>query len=233
MSTETAKPDTTEAPPTTLTVPAAALRALLGRIRHFASRDDTLPALHGVHLAGSSGRLVASATDRYVMARDSVEATGELPPCLLSLRDAKVIRRVLSPYARGAAGYSCSLVELSVVGNEMSALGNTLTVGVTDGQLAWPTVSIDSFPLDAVDQSLAGWTDERSAEGIAIAAGNLAKFTKVADHLDPVRVWLHGPEKPAHIRIGKTFHGVVMPVRLRDGTSLDVPATPDSAREGR
>lgn len=84
-----------------VSVPAAMLRRMIGAVLPHACDDDDLPALFGVRFEVSGGTLVLSATDRYTLGVARYRIPGAdvsapaSPSVLLSRRDAKMLRAIL------------------------------------------------------------------------------------------------------------------------------------------
>ena len=123
---------------TTTTCTAGALQGLLADIIRFAGDDPTLPMLNGVllHTVKHNGGvlLVATATDRFVMAQTHIDATGVLPKeCFIRLGD---VRRLLA-----LLKLASNLVELSVTGDAFAVAGSGVQCSVTLERSDFPKVA--------------------------------------------------------------------------------------------
>lgn len=140
--------------PTQITLPVSDLLHL-GRTLVAAGRDDTLPALTGIHLASEGSTLTAACTDRYRLCVAKAELVdGELvAPALVPARAFATIIKALSPKAQAATTVA-GVTVLRTDGDHphpthvvFRVPGMTLTTRVIDGEFP----KVKSLIPDSVD----------------------------------------------------------------------------------
>ena len=191
----------------------------LGRILHnaalFASKDQTRPVFTMVKLRLRGSTLEAvGCTDYYAGAdsttlADDVTATvrdGEwlvlaidLAPIVKACRTRKGQTSPLVILTFGADGLTVAMVTGS---------GESFTVAYAPSHMSFPPVD-RLFP--AVDAKPVALSE------IRLDIANLSPFTKVRSDgdADPLRFTFYGDSKAVLIHCGRTFRGLLMPVRVK------------------
>lgn len=191
----------------TLAVTAPDLIRLLSNLKPFASNDDLLPSLNGIRLSADGELLEGRASDRYKLGIDRCEAQGHLPPTTVQLASVSRLLVLLKGSKR--------LVELT---REDDAL-------IVNAGRERYVLDVDKGEFPDMAKVVNQWRDDRSAQGAGIDPVHLKAFThlRAAEMRATMRIWLYGPTRPIHVKIGEHFHGVLMPVRLQEG-ELVIPA---------
>ncbi|TDO18165.1 hypothetical protein EV580_1349 [Mycobacterium sp. BK086] len=179
----------------------------------FASRDTTLPMINAIHLESTSTRIIAVATDRFVLGSAAAHylegASGAEFSVSLTLNQAKLVAAV-------AKACRASMLYATVVNRETQvtfefATGESLTL-----------------PKQLEEHTFPEWrkiVEERAAdiEGSVQVIGFdpklIARFAKVKNARQ-MAIKLSSPNKGALVSIGDQFVGVVMPVRFSGDTNV-------------
>lgn len=210
------------------TMKAVDLYRIVTDAKNFTSRDTTLPMLQAVRLEATETQLVAVATDRFVLGVSRADYTGEAFTVNVDgaqvdtlIKMAKTAKRDESwrevTIDRGRAGLFDDAHPNGTI--------DTVTFAFTTGESITVTPSASEFPK--YQQLIPTTTLLETETGhetpvIGFNAGNLAKFAKSAG-AQAMRVYPRGAGKPAVILIGDAFVGLVMPVRVPDGTAYQRP----------
>jgi hypothetical protein len=202
----------------TINAPAEVLRSVLRAARVAADKYNH-PGLMGVLLHGDTHNgepvLVATATDRYMLAQIHLRAHGHLPTPVFLPTDA---------------------VEVAVAGIEPFG---TVTITATDKTVTFKTVinqvtvarGENSFPK-TVAKLMAGHAP--SAEPVSLDPHLLRRLSKIAKHLgcDSVRIGLSEPGEPLVAYIGDMARVLVMPRFEHGKQPVSVPPVFNPFPEG-
>lgn len=184
-------------------VKARELTAALKAITLFASTDATIPVLCHVALVADGTTLTLKATDRYVAGRYTIDYAGEPFAVSVHRTDVATILALLKPWSGARSDATATLtmegVRLTVATYDTS--GNVATGDIAD------LPKIDSLFPSEDGASLPDGT-------IAFNPAYLAKFAKVADKHEPMRLYMKGAMKPALVKIGEHFTGLIMPMHI-------------------
>jgi hypothetical protein len=201
---ESAVTGTTETAPTTITLPGSALRQLANVALFAAKGKDARPALQSVRLESDGTTVTAVATNSYMLGSEVLtpfdHARHDPFEILLDSDALAPVLKIRNPYT----------VELAIGADQV-----TFTV---DGR---------TFGVPAIDAQFPQWrrlldppasSELPSPLTIGLAPANLAVLAKIrCDYpATPVVLTVHTQVKAVHVRIGETFTGAVMPVRLPD-----------------
>jgi DNA polymerase III beta subunit, central domain len=190
-------------------IPAADLSAVLAAVIPHAGKDSTLPTLCGLQLTVADGQIKAEATDRYSYASAWTEATGPDGTAwsvVVEATAAADMVRMAKPWVR------------QNVSVQLTPGHGKLMVRTALAEQTFLTMPVE-FP--DVDKLLAADTaDSPDGWTVGLASRNVQKFCKSAAALDatwPMRFELGArPSAAIQVRIGDTFHGLLMPIRLPD-----------------
>jgi hypothetical protein len=196
-----------------------ALRAAL----LFADDADGWPTLSAVYVETSAGRLTATATNRYVLGRAFVSATGDLPHgVLLDADDASLIATYLADVNK-ADLVTLRLLESHITGER---------VRVEHGERGF---AIEAFDMSD-RSSQTPWVDyprvlarfeETAAQpapgdvpAILLQPSVVAPVAALADVYaeEPARWTFLGELEPVRVELGKAFTAVLMPAKPSDQT---------------
>jgi hypothetical protein len=219
---------TPEKPVPIATMYAAALHRFLSDVIPFAGKDDTLPMLTAVHIESDGKRLIAVTTDRFTLgvSRLDIDANdpghadhgGDAQTFNLSRSDVDMLLRVSKTASREAGKRAVSISRNP---------GGTIDFMFYSGEM----VAIKPF-----DVEFPRWRQLIPASGAEIPraatgfnADYLARFAKVAGDDRTLRAYtfdnIHGyvdegttrkNQQPIIVRIGDSFVGAIMPVRLAE-----------------
>lgn len=176
----------------------------------FASRDDTLPTVSGIHLSIDKGYFVATATDRFrlgltrILIDDKGIAGKSHPIGLLDLvATKKIIAHLKAPLSEQ------HLPAQLTVNIDRST---TLTVD-TFGSAFTARLKSENFPnyLHLLTNALAS-TPGNSA--VAVNAGYLAAFKVASWQGEHLTVRMSTADRPFVVLCGDHFIGMQMPVRM-------------------
>jgi len=194
-------------PPVTSTMLAKDLHAAIADALNFAAPVSArIPAIAVVHVEATAERLVAVATDRFVLGATRVDYTGVPFTLTIGSEEAKTLARMAKTPKRDERFRA---VDVTVGERQVSfafSTGEAMTVRDTD----------TDFPKW---RHLLPSSDERMGAiiGMGYRPSNLAKFAKVANvggermAVFPT-VTERGPGCTV-VTIGENFVGLVMPVR--------------------
>lgn len=192
---------------TTITLDAAVLERVLTNGALFAApAKDYLPALEVVRFAWDGEKLLAVATNRYVLSMERVEYHGEgntegSDEFSIGVPDAKrvvsLLKALRSPGFPVAVKYDGESGKATFMIN-----GDTMIVTTEHGDFPdWRKLVTVPESAEAVDS-------------IMLGAQWLALFAKVkADKGAPVQFTFNGGTKPVGVTIGEAFKAVVIPLR--------------------
>jgi DNA polymerase III sliding clamp (beta) subunit (PCNA family) len=184
---------------------AADLARVIDDAAIFALRDTSIPIINAVQLESSPKRLIATATDRFVLGSavtDYLDETGETWGAALSLAHAQMVSKL-------AKSTKTSMTDVTIKVEDGKAWfaftsGETLTVPTVDGTGKFPD-------WRKIIESRAA--EEGSTGTFGVNPQYLAKFGRVTDARRMV-IKFSGHNKPGLVNIGTQFVGVIMPFRL-------------------
>lgn len=196
----------------TFTVPVGDFTRVLSNAAVFAGKDTTLPVLNAVRVEISApdqnaeATMTAVATDRYTIGMDTCNVSGVINELalLISLPD---VQRLVKAAKSCKHGYVVGAVEQDERVRFDIAFDATMIVQQQDGEFPkYRSLIPDDSTLDASD----------GVNTIAFDPSKLARFDKVqgSGRLDPIKLRLLTPTKPALVTKGDTFIGLIMPIRL-------------------
>ena|SRR5437868_4965111 len=211
---------------TTVTVKANDLHAAFKSVLLFAGKDATLPMLAAVKLEIVGKELVAITTDRFRigMVRVPIDTEVEFSDTfttLINRTDVDNMVRVLATAKKDVEWRAVTLtVEALVTGR------NSVSYRTTDGTSGSVTALDADFPKvrflfpesapELVDQ-------EADRHSFAVSPAYMGDFAKAATILK-ARSMIIEPnvraDRPATVRIGSNFYGLIMPVRV-NGSDVD------------
>lgn len=239
----------------------ADLSRVLKNAQLFTSRDDTLLVLMSIHLevavtgTAQTGGLTVTATNRYILSKETPALHHDVPtrPGVFQfyLEDAQNLVKIL-PKARGE--FPPVIMEVTEEVTETTwvphdpdfagqvpmakdaVTGRVMTVQIHDH----PAPRVLEFPERAdapyPDMSEHFRVPPGPVWAIAFNPKLMATFGRVQPAYEgkdtPMEMTFSTPTKPATIRIGSEFTGIIMPIRLAALTErTDNPAPPaNSAR---
>ena len=182
----------------------ALLEILEGAATH-AGKDKSLPTLNAVLIAGESGYLIATATDRYRLIEGKIELESGLglTPSLVSLADTKRISALLKENKANCV--------------TLNRIGDLLTVSVNEGSLT-VTLLDGTFPptahlLDAVEG------EPVPVSSMAFNPALFADYSKIAGKGAAIKVYFGGENKPMRMRLTGDkveWRALLMPMRYVD-----------------
>lgn len=185
---------------------------LISRAVIFAGRDFTMPLLRAVRLYEARGRLYAASTDRYRVAFVAAHESVEVPrgfEVLLSTQSLADLARVTKTPAKVR-----NLVGLTITADKETVHVSVAALpGLGDVELTLKQVEGQYPPLGRLMHTALTDTSE-AVTTVAFTPAFLADYAKVAPPYTPVRIQVHGPNKPAVIRIGEDFLSALVPVRF-------------------
>lgn len=216
---------TYQPPPPPVTVATRELLAALRRAVVFTASDDMLPVLGCVHLRyDGDTALHVYATDRYVAARITVEATpdSEAPAkrpwsTTIHAADARLIVR-----AYRTSGFGVTHDRLTLM---QDPAGELAVAPVDPGETnrCWPLrfvrLTVACFrdcpypDLEAMFAKETARTGEVSGTArVNLSPVLLAQFAKHAPGHEPMRFRIATPKSAVLVEIGTDFLGMIMPV---------------------
>ena len=189
----------------TVTVSGSDLYDLISGALTHASKDETLPRLHGVYLAREEGKIIAIATDRYRAIEGKIESEGdgESIAVRLAYKDAKALSSALSEVKREKA-------TITLAGDIVS-----VTVG---GSTYTYTVNLEEIPpvrhlFDQADQKPVDFPH------LSVNPAYFADYAKIVVKGGSVVVRQWAENKPYHIEIKGTpvqWRAMLMPMRIKE-----------------
>lgn len=206
-----------------LTLPVAELHRLLTPVLPMASRDDGLPVLCAVLVEVDDGQVFAWATDRFNLGLSRLPVEGDevqVDPAFRALIPVDDVKHLLSLF-RVRRGHADAAVRLTVESD------NQLRVESAAGLFEFASVSVayrllsGAYPntRSLLVKELSEPRAETSPDWFICNPDFLAKFKAAGDTVAvdlPARVG-----RPAVIRVGDRFVGLLMPRR----TEADLKTT--------
>lgn len=178
----------------------------------FAGTDDTLPMLCAVEITSRDGYLTFATTDRYTLGTYRVKWEGGDVNALLPAKEAKELARFAKDMAREYRTVGEALiVSLKFTERDVQAdvFGRRVTLPLMQDVMfvKWRAILPDE---DALKQ------ETGRIDMIGLNPTFLARFAKVpAGRGEPMRLILGASAlKPALVKIGDDFTGLIMPVRI-------------------
>lgn len=215
--------------PAATTVDVVQCLALLTDVARAASTDPTLSMINGVLLHGEmhdgKPRLVGTATDRFLMAQGSVDATGvPLPEVFVPLTEVKRVVTVLKTLPRAS-----TLLEISVPGDGVAVFSARGASATTEPA---STGRIPAFPDFAHLFTVEVPTEDANKTAVmGYLLTRLAAVSKARN--EPMRIAASGPSKPTLIQVGGNFRALIMPCRVNEIEPLPLFIPPsEQARIG-
>jgi hypothetical protein len=194
--------------------------ALLADIEKTSGKDATLPMLDGVllHVAQRGGRtiLVATSTDRRIMAQAHIEAEGEMAQAFIPAEPLGDLLAILRPFARRRT----SLWEIESDGPNLRFTQPSLT-GLPSMTFGIKRPTDLKFPK-RVGSLLSSEGSELSTDQVFLDGRYVALLAGIAQRRrESMRILTYGAMKPARVQIGQRYRAVVMPIR--EAGVADVP----------
>jgi hypothetical protein len=203
------------------TMNANDLNRILNDAKQFRSKDATFPALGVVRLETRGGNIIAVATDRYTLGVSRADYAGEEFTANLGASTVDNLLRIAKTASRAA---SWRTVDIEIPEHVREGEAKTVAFIFSTGEQL--TVTCDDSQFPAWRQIL---PDERiyaSNEVSAVAgytASRLAQFAKVSG-ADKMRLFHRGLNKPAVVKIGDDFVGLVMQSRIDQAENYGKPS---------
>ena len=204
---------------------AADLHRILTNAALFASTDKTVESLCVVRLELSGDQALAVATDRFTLGVARADYLGGEPFTFsLANDDVALVARMAKTPARDSDWRNVFITTDSVDDPR------EVTFQFTTGESFTARPYAAEFPKyrQLIPTVIpADNTELRdNYHTVGFTAAYLARFAKViAPKGTPMRITTYSPSKPAVVRIGAEFLGLVMPVRIPDGDrGYSVPA---------
>lgn len=199
---------------------AADLHRIVTVAKAFSSTDATLPMLGAVRLEATESTITAAATDRFVLGVACADYTGEAFIATLDRTHVDTLAKMAKTVNRDASWREVTI----------DVAESTLEFRFTTGESLSVRVSDHEFPKY---RQLIPTNTELETENVTptklagFDASKLAQFAKVPGH-ERMSMWIRGT-KPTVVRIGDDFIGLIMPVRIPDGTEYVRPEWLDAA----
>jgi hypothetical protein len=201
----------------TVTSDAAALIRVLQNTGLFASNDVTLPMLCCLHLHAADGTLTVEATDRYVLAQETIpDSPGALDVLVNAKETLTAVKPFLTalknPALRGLAKQPTITVTIDGIYARFTITGHlapdlSVTVPLAEGEYVQNTSSkFDVFEDTEITGRVFTFTTANLASLAKVSDGEAARYRRV-------EFTLTSNGKPAIVRIGEHFRAMVMTVR--------------------
>lgn len=212
---------TTEAPPVQdIEIDGAALRELLSDLAVTADSEDGHPDLYGIVLHTAPGSrssypvLVATSTDRYIVAQGHVPVTATFPGAVfVPIPEVQaMIRHLGTSHSAAVIRVKGDLLTLRVVPCSQSAgyLDCTITVAVR---------TTGAFPRN-IRKVLAEPGESPQAGPVHLMPAVLSKLVQIAQHREGMTVTAYGHDKGVLVQMGASYRAVAMPGAQRLASAL-------------
>lgn len=218
-----------KAPEPGCTVDVGQFLELLTDVARASSTDPTLPMINGVLLHGDTydgkSLLVATATDRFILAHASVNATGApLPESFIRLDDVKRIIAVLRTLPRGS-----TLLEIGTSKDKAVRFSAREASVTADPPFDPPS----NFGFVSFRKLFEVETPAKDANQVGVNGVLLSRLTAVArSRREYMHIRVAGRNQPTVVQIGQRFRALIMPVRTDEPDALPVFVPPsESAKE--
>jgi hypothetical protein len=210
---------------------ASALLRILDATAPFTG-EDTYPTLGRVRVEAGCGVLIATSTDRIVIAHARSKASGDLGPVYLRREDAQSLANRLRLFSAPTAP-----VTLTVNGDSLVVEGHLdRCAAEIDTGGVWPDLgTLVSTVATAETSTLAG--------PIGIGQKLLAKLANVvvaSGARDPMRFSTSTPTAPVRVEVGDWFLAIVMPCGISkpggglvDSVPFGLPVAAEDGGSGR
>jgi DNA polymerase III sliding clamp (beta) subunit (PCNA family) len=175
---------------------------LLQAVSPFAATDLTIPMLVAIHLEGDGKEIVSSTTDRYVLGTYTVPYEGAPFVFNLAMSDVKTILPVLKGLWKRYGDRMPVTLTLK---------DDVLSFVTYDGEIRARSNG-DDFPK--VRSLLVDDANATPVEGLALNPTYMARFAKVANRTEPMRLTFTGRNKSVGVKIGERFVGLIMTMRV-------------------
>lgn len=200
----------------TFTIQGADMLRMIKNATVFACKDDTLPSICALHVELDGDTVTVTATDRYVLSQEtaaaaegSADGAGSF---LLSTDDAKAMLRV--------KGWD-SIMPVTVTYDAGSGKVTFDLAGGAAGTQVYPTVAgefprvrhlLEIKPADEVP-AVIGFNPEYLAK---FGKVRVAEWRPRSYNATPMVMTMTAPHRPVMVKIGESFRGMIMPVRVTE-----------------
>lgn len=186
---------------------AAELHAALTAVVPFAGTDQTIPMLNALRLEGdaTTGKLTVVATDRYVLGTYVIPYEGPSFTVNVALRDVKAALTLIKASINKFVPTLPAYIEV----NE-----DWVSFHTWDGNLKFRKAD-DDYPKwrGLIPTPQTGTLGLPGGE-IGFNPIYMARFKGIGDKAEPMRMTMFGPLKPAVVKVGESFVGIIMPMRI-------------------